>query len=85
MARAAVIGVILEDPASSQQAFNQIISDHQHLLWGRMGIPVRGGQLALISLTAVGAPEEIDHLTKALGAMSGVSVKTAMATGEIET
>jgi len=79
MARAAVISAILDDPAGIQGQFNQIISDHNHLIWGRMGIPVDGGRTALISLTAVGTLDDINKLTGQLGALPSVSVKTAIA------
>lgn len=82
MARAAVISAILDDPAEIQSAFNQIVSDHNHLLWGRMGIPVDGGRTALIALTAVGTLDEINSLTGQLGALPNVSVKTAVAARE---
>ena len=84
MTRAAVISVILEDPHEAQGAFNQIVSDHNHLLWGRMGIPVDGGRTALISLTVVGSPDEINSLTGRLGTLSNVSVKTAIAARAFE-
>ena len=79
MTHAAVISVILDDPAEVQSAFNQIVSDHNHLLWGRMGIPVDGGRTALISLTVVGALDDINSLTAQLNALSHVSVQTTVA------
>ncbi|MDR1156896.1 MAG: iron-only hydrogenase system regulator [Oscillospiraceae bacterium] len=84
MARAAVISAILDHPALVQTEFNTIVSEHHHLLWGRMGIPVNGGALALISLTVVGNMDEINQLTGRLGALPHVSVKTAVSTMEID-
>lgn len=84
MARAAVISAILDEPALIQSEFNRIISEHSELLWGRMGIPVGGGALALISLTVVGSLDDINKLTGQLGALPHVSVKTAIAGAEID-
>jgi putative iron-only hydrogenase system regulator len=84
MARAAVISAILDQPALVQAEFNTIVSEHHHLLWGRMGIPVNGGALALIALTVVGHMDEINQLTGRLGALPHVSVKTAVSTMEID-
>ncbi|MDR0671118.1 MAG: iron-only hydrogenase system regulator [Oscillospiraceae bacterium] len=84
MARAAVISAILDHPSLVQVEFNTIVSEHHHLLWGRMGIPVNGGTLALISLTVVGSMDEINQLTGRLGALPHVSVKAAVSTAEID-
>ena len=79
MARAAVISAVLENPAENQNDFNQIVSDHNHMIWGRMGIPVDEGRTALISLTVVGTLDEIDGLTGLLDALPNASVKAVVA------
>ncbi|MDR0380909.1 MAG: iron-only hydrogenase system regulator [Oscillospiraceae bacterium] len=84
MARAAVISAILDNPALVQAEFNTIVSEHNHLLWGRMGIPAGGGALALISLTVVGTMDEINRLTGRLGALPHVSVKAAVSAVEVD-
>lgn len=83
MARAAVISIILEEPAAIQADFNQIVSDNHHLLMGRMGIPVGGGNLALISLTVVGKQGEIEAFYSRLEALPNSSVKCAVSSMEI--
>ena len=56
---------------------NRILHDYGSYIIGRMGIPYREKQVSLISV-AVDAPMEvISALTGKLGALDGVSVKTA--------
>ena len=74
--RIAVIAVIVEDLAAADE-LNRILHDYGSYVIGRMGIPYRAKNVSLISV-AVDAPMEIiSALTGKLGALNGVSVKTA--------
>ena len=84
MKRIAVISAILENPAKAQKTFNDIVSDYQSIVRGRMGIPFDQNDMAVISLTLVGTMDEINSLTGKLGNVPGVQVKAAISRKEIE-
>ena len=78
MKKIAVIGVILENPASCQRAFNDVVSAHQHMVKGRMGLPFAAEEMAVVSITVLGELDEINALTGKLGKIAHVTVKTAI-------
>ena len=74
--RVAVIGVIVEDPDSAER-LNAILHESARYILGRMGIPYREKGINIISI-AVDAPQDaISGLSGKIGALPGVSVKTA--------
>lgn len=84
MSRIAVISAILEDPASSQKRFNEMVSSSQSIIKGRMGIPFDDHNIAVISLTLVGTADQINSLTGKLGGLPGVQVKVSISRKEID-
>lgn len=83
MQRIAVIGAVLENPASCQNTFNAVISAHKHLVKGRMGIPFDAQDIAVVSLSVLGEIDEINALTGKLGKIKNVTVKTALSAKDI--
>ena len=79
MKRAAIISAILDNPQLSQRGFNDIVSDHNDIVRGRMGIPFGQGKIALVSLTVVAELDRINSLTGQLGKLEGVTVKASIA------
>ncbi len=75
--RLGVIGVVIEDMEVVSRV-NQILSDHSPIIVGRMGIPYRQRGVSVISLIIDGSTDEIGSLTGKLGALKGVSVKSAL-------
>jgi putative iron-only hydrogenase system regulator len=74
--RVAVMGIIVEDPESVEQ-LNEVLHEFAGHIIGRMGIPYRERGISVISV-AVDAPENvISALAGRVGAIPGVSVKTA--------
>ena len=74
--RIAVIAMIVEDLDAADE-LNRILHEYGSYVIGRMGIPYRERSISLISV-AVDAPTEvISAMTGKLGALNGVSVKTA--------
>ena len=74
--RIAVIAMIVEDLDAADE-LNRILHEYGSYVIGRMGIPYREKSISLISV-AVDAPTEvISAMTGKLGALNGVSVKTA--------
>jgi len=79
MKRAAIISAILDNPQNSQREFNNIVSEFNDIVRGRMGIPFGQGKIALISLTVVAELDRINSLTGRLGKLEGVTVKASIA------
>lgn len=76
--RVAVISIIVEN-AESVEELNAILHDYRDCVIGRMGIPYKEKGICLISV-AVDAPQNtISMIAGRIGKLSGVSVKTAMA------
>ncbi len=81
--RIAVIGAILEDPREQHGRFNQVITQYQHLIYGRMGLPFHDDHLSVVSLVVAGSLDEINGLTGKLGGIPGISVKTSISKREV--
>lgn len=74
--RIAVIGIVVENPASVE-SLNEILHGYSQYIIGRMGIPYRQKNLNIISI-AVDAPQPvISALSGKIGRLKGVSSKTA--------
>ena len=74
--RVAVMGIIVENPDAAT-ALNGLLHDYGAYIIGRMGIPYRERNINIISI-AIDAPQDmISALSGKIGALSGVSVKTA--------
>ena len=76
--RVAVISIIVEDDGSTAE-LNRLLSGFSDYVIGRMGVPYKARGVRLISV-AVDAPQDsIAALSGRIGALPGVSVKTAYA------
>ena len=76
--RVAVIGIIVENVESTGK-LNEILHEYGGYIIGRMGVPYRTRGINVISV-AVDAPmDAISSLAGKIGALPGVSVKTAYA------
>ena len=74
--RVAVISIIVEENAMAEK-INAILHEYGEYVIGRMGIPYRKRGINIISV-ALDAPQNtIATLSGKIGALSGVSVKTA--------
>lgn len=74
--RVAVISIIVENN-ETVEALNALLHDYGQIIIGRMGIPYRPRGINIISI-AVDAPQDvIAALSGKIGALSGVSAKTA--------
>lgn len=78
MKKIAVISAILENPHQSQAKFNRLISHFHGMVKGRMGVPLDEYGIGVIALTVVGELDEINSMTGKIGALDGVTVKTAI-------
>ena len=74
--RVAVIAIVVENP-DSVTAINALLHDASAFVLGRMGVPYRERGISLISV-ALDAPQDvISALSGRIGALPGVSTKTA--------
>jgi putative iron-only hydrogenase system regulator len=76
--RLGVIGIVVEERENAAWKVNQILSDFRNVVVGRMGIPYREREVAVIALIVDGSTDEIGALTGRLGAVAGVNVKSAL-------
>ena len=74
--RIAVMGILVEDPDKVEQ-LNALLHDYGPYIIGRMGIPYREKNVHIISI-AIDAPQDVTAaLSGKIGAIEGISVKTA--------
>ena len=74
--RVAVMSILVEHPAAVE-TINSLLHENGEYIIGRMGIPYRKRNVNIISI-ALDAPQNtIAALAGKIGALSGVSVKTA--------
>jgi putative iron-only hydrogenase system regulator len=76
--RIGVVGIVIENPAQAVPQVNQILSEHAHLIIGRMGLPRPDRDLAIIALIIDGNTDEVGSLTGKLGNVPHVTVKSAL-------
>ncbi len=74
--RVAVMSIIVEDRSAAER-INQLLHEHGQYIIGRMGLPYRERNINIICI-AMDAPQDvISGLSGKIGALEGVSVKTA--------
>ncbi len=74
--RVAVMSIIVEDRSAAEQ-INRLLHEHGQYIIGRMGLPYRERHINIICI-AMDAPQDvISGLSGKIGALEGVSVKTA--------
>ncbi|MBQ5970694.1 MAG: iron-only hydrogenase system regulator [Clostridia bacterium] len=75
--RVAVMSIIVEN-ADSVEAMNALLHEYGEYIIGRMGLPYHAKHINIISI-ALDAPQDtISALAGKIGALPGVSVKTAV-------
>lgn len=74
--RIAVIGIIVENPQTIE-SLNGLLHEYREYIIGRMGMPYRERHISIISVI-IDAPQDIiAALSGKVGALEGVSAKTA--------
>lgn len=74
----ASITMIFDDNQHADM-INRLLSEYEHLLIGRMGMPYRRRGLYIINANVDGERSEIEELTHRMGLIPGISVKTTYA------
>lgn len=81
--RIAIIGAVIENPVIVNEKFNALVGEYQGIIRGRMGIPFHEEKVSVVSITLVGALDEINSLTGKLGNIEGVQIKTLVSKKEL--
>lgn len=72
--RIAVVSMLVTDRSVSEK-INALLSEYGDWVLGRMGIPYKGKEVAVLSVVMDAPVEVTNALTGKLGRLSGVSVK----------
>lgn len=73
------VGIIVTDRERVGARIAQILAAHAEFIIGRLGLPnLEGGSISIITLIVRITTDELGSLTGKLGAIDGVSVKSAM-------
>jgi len=75
--RMGFVGIVIEDREASADRVNQVLSDFGHLVIGRLGLPYRNRNVAVITVIVDGDADQIGALTGKLGNIDGVRAKAA--------
>ena len=75
--RLGVVGIVIEN-RETVSLVNQILSHHASIIIGRLGLPYREREVAVIALIVDGSTDDIGSLTGQLGKINGVQVKSAL-------
>jgi putative iron-only hydrogenase system regulator len=73
----AVIGIVIINRDEAVKSVNNILSDFSNNIIGRMGVPYKERNLAVISIIIDATLDTIGALTGKLGNIKGVKVKVA--------
>lgn len=74
--RLAVMGIVVEN-TDSVEKLNHLLHEYGDIVIGRMGVPYKPKNVNLISVALDASQDKISALSGKIGALSGVSVKTA--------
>jgi putative iron-only hydrogenase system regulator len=76
--RIGTITIIVTNRATQAQQINTILSEHNGIIIGRMGLPYPQQGLHIIALIVHASTDEIGALTGKLGALEGIQVKSVL-------
>ena len=75
--RIGFLGIVIEDLSQAPKV-NQVISQYQEIVTGRIGVPDHERGMAVIGLLLRGSDLKVGAFTAKLGNIPGVQVKSAM-------
>ncbi len=76
------MGVIIEDRSKQAKEVNRVLGDYAKIIAARMGLPYKEKNCSVITLIVDATTDELGALTGKLGAIEGVSVKSALSKGK---
>lgn len=74
--RVAVMSIIVESDEMIER-LNEILHQNRSYIIGRMGIPYRQREISIISIALDAPQDKISAMSGKIGALPGISVKTA--------
>lgn len=75
--RIGFVGIVIEDLSQTARV-NQVVSQFQEMVTGRIGVPDHERGMAVIGLLIRGSSARVGAFTGKLGNIPGVQVKSAM-------
>lgn len=76
--RLGFVGIILEDRKKAAPTVNELLSEYGDLIVARVGMPYKERKCCVITLIVDATTDQLGSLTGRLGALEGVSVKSAL-------
>ncbi len=76
--RLGFIGIIVEDRQKAAHQVNDLLSEYGNMIVARVGLPYRERKCSVITLIVDATTDQLGSLTGKLGAISGISVKSAL-------
>jgi putative iron-only hydrogenase system regulator len=77
--RLGFVGIIIEDRKNQAQQVNNVLSEFGEVIAARVGLPYKEKNCCVITLIVDATTNELGALTGKLGAIKGISVKSALA------
>jgi putative iron-only hydrogenase system regulator len=77
--RLGFVGIIIEDRLKAAPLVNRILSEYGEEIVARVGLPYKERHCRVITLTVDMSTDELGALTGKLGAVEGVTVRSALA------
>jgi len=75
--RVGIIGIAVYNP-EHVPVVNRVLSEHNEIILGRMGLPIREQGCKLISLMVEGNTDCIGKIAGSLGGLKGVRIKSML-------
>ena len=76
--RLGFVGIIIEDRKKTSSIINSLLSEYGDIIAARLGVPYKEKSCCVITLIVDATTDELGSLTGKLGAIEGVSVKSAL-------
>jgi putative iron-only hydrogenase system regulator len=77
-ARLGFVGIVIENRKETAPRVNEVLTQYGDIILGRMGIPHLEHDTSVITLIVKATTDQVGELTGKLGAIPGISVKSAM-------
>lgn len=76
--RLGFVGIIIEDRKKAAHVVNDVLSEYGDIIAARVGLPYKERNCSVITLIVDATTDQLGSLTGKLGALDGVSVKSAL-------
>lgn len=76
--RLGTISIIAHRDSATPEKVNALLSEHAHLILGRLGLPYPDRGINIITLVIDATVEEVSALNGKLGRLSGIQVRSLM-------